>query len=132
MTGGRGLGQYSLETSEVKKIGNSTENLLGITFDSILNKLYWSSDNGTTYGANKDGTELETVLNTTKCKSVFIIQVSSKEFILLIIRAVVWISDGYLWGLTFDWIGRNIYVSNLGGLHPHFFNHVYIKLFHTP
>ena len=71
MTDGRGVSAYSLETSGVKKIVDTGENLLGITYDSIREKLYWSNHGDNIYRANKDGNEKETVLNTRQCKTVF-------------------------------------------------------------
>ena len=58
---------FSLETNKVSQVVNSSEYLRGVTYDSFKKKLYWST-NFQIYQSNKDGSELETVLNTTERK----------------------------------------------------------------
>ena len=72
MTYQAGLSTFSVNTKQVKKIVNSNENLIGITYDSIRDKIYWSNGAKQIYRANRDGTELVTVLGASACKSVWI------------------------------------------------------------
>ena len=78
-TSAGGLKAYSLVTSQVKTIGSLGNFAYGVAYDPNGDKIYWS-DNlvAWTYGwdtakyaifrANRDGTELETVLDTKECK----------------------------------------------------------------
>ena len=63
-----GVSTFLLQSKQVTKIVNSSENLLGITHDSIRDKIYWSNLDNQISRANRDGTELETVLDTSTCK----------------------------------------------------------------
>ena len=62
-----GLKQYSFVSNQVNTVVNSSEVLLGVAYDSRIDKIYWCSSS-TIFRANRDGTERETVLNTTECK----------------------------------------------------------------
>ena len=67
-TGFGGLKAYSMETLQTSTIVNSSEELYGVAYDSVARKVYFSS-NTKIYRANMDGTNQETVLSTTQCKS---------------------------------------------------------------
>ena len=62
-----GIQAYSVATSQVNIIVNSTEGFFGIAYDSIRNLIYWSSWNKI-YRANANGSGSEIVFNATACK----------------------------------------------------------------
>ena len=66
-TNGGGLQAYSMETSEVKNVLSNSAYVVGVTYDPSQNKLYWSTLYSI-YRANRDGTEMETILSTFQCK----------------------------------------------------------------
>ena len=64
-----GILSYSILTSQVNTIVSSNESCYGIAFDSIHQKIYWSTYSGPKiYRANVDGSHVETVLSTRQCK----------------------------------------------------------------
>ena len=67
----RGVSAISLETNEVRMIANSSETLVGITYDSTSNQLYWCSNQGVLYRSNVDGTEAQNLLTIAGCKANF-------------------------------------------------------------
>ena len=71
-----------METNHVRKIVNSPENLYGIAYNSISNKLYWCNA-GTIYRANVDGTGAQTLLRTTQCSSISILSTNCKALNLI-------------------------------------------------
>ena len=66
-TGGEGVKSFRPKTSTVSTVKGNNEILYGITYDTIRNKLYWTSS-FKIYRALVDGTEVETVLQTQQCK----------------------------------------------------------------
>ena len=64
-----GLQAYSMSASEVMNVwGNSSEIVYGVTYDSVEDKIYWSSPDWI-YKGNRDGSQVETVFNTDdECK----------------------------------------------------------------
>ena len=63
-----GVKRYSLGTDVVETVADSSEGIDGVAFDWVRNKIYWSSGHKV-FRADKNGTEVETVLGTRKCKS---------------------------------------------------------------
>ena len=64
-----GIPAFSLESNKKNKNKETDENVFGFTFDSMQNKLYWSSFDKI-YRSNSDVTEMGTVLSTSKCDSI--------------------------------------------------------------
>lgn len=65
-----GVRAYSGLNSEAKTVVNSSERIIGIVYDSIRDKIYWSTPSTCRiYRANLDGTGVETVLDTNQCES---------------------------------------------------------------
>ena len=61
-----GINAYSVSTSEVRTIVSSNESCYAIAYDSIRNKIYWSTySHHTVYRSSPDGTEVELVFNVT-------------------------------------------------------------------
>ena len=58
---------FSLDSAEAKMVVSSNKYVSGVALDWVRGKIYWSSFN-IFFRANKDGTEVATVLNTRQCK----------------------------------------------------------------
>ena len=64
----------SVATSQVKNVGSSTGNVLGVTYDFIQDKIYWSAYSGKSHAgyqiwrANRDGGQVQTLLSMNQCK----------------------------------------------------------------
>ena len=54
----------------MKPVVSTQENLLGIAYDSIGDKLYWTNFSGQIYRANTDGSQIEPILSTEQCESI--------------------------------------------------------------
>ena len=67
----RGVSAISLESNQVRMITNSSETLVGITYDSISNQLYWCSNQGALYRSGVDGTEAQNLLSVAGRKANF-------------------------------------------------------------
>lgn len=68
-TSSEGMKSYTLKTSLVSTVIESSDYLLGIAFDPLKEKVYWCKEDAV-YRADRKGTGIETILNTRECKSV--------------------------------------------------------------
>ena len=72
-TAGGGIKSYSLATSTVSTVVDSTEDLEAIAYDSTMNKIYFCRwDPGQIYRANMDGSEIEILSSNVDCELHFI------------------------------------------------------------
>ena len=62
-----GLKRFSLDTAVVETVANSSDDIDGVAFDWLRDKIYWSSMYKV-FRVNRNGTAVETVLDTQKCK----------------------------------------------------------------
>ena len=105
-----GIWRFSVKTSQLTRMWNSDEYIVGIAFDAARNITYWTSGY-TIYRATINQTETETLLNSTadrKCKwhclgAIHWICGHPKGFGI--------IADGSFNGLAYDWIADNLYVA---------------------
>ena len=99
---------YSLETSSVRTIGDGSDNVFGVAYDSVYDKIYWCSESRI-YRSNQDGTELETVSSASTHFSQNVSKICSCSC-----NISIFLSDIYpvthMQGLSFDWITGNLYV----------------------
>ena len=63
-----GVQRYSLDAGDVKTVADSSEGIYGVAFDWLRDKVYWNSLNKV-FRANRNGTGVETILDTPQCKS---------------------------------------------------------------
>ena len=66
-TSGDGIKAYSVFTSEMKTVVRSRQSIYGIAYDSGSDKIYWCG-NSNVFRGNRDGGQVETVLETSECK----------------------------------------------------------------
>ena len=62
----KGLKAYSLTRHRVRKVANLDSMVFGVTHDPVHDKIYFGFA-AEIFRANRDGTNVETVLNTTEC-----------------------------------------------------------------
>ena len=113
-----GLKAYSLETSSVRTIGNSSDSIFGVAYDSVNDKIYWCSATSI-YRADQDGTELETVSRACRAFTVYSMLYFSTNFSNVYSKHPIVLSNVFpvsdMQGLSFDWITANLYVVTGGG-----------------
>ena len=111
----RGVSAISLESNQVRMITNSSETLVGITYDSISNQLYWCSNQGALYRSGVDGTEAQNLLTIAGCKAN-LFQTGKLKFTSVLLNLLqLPISVGETYALAFDFISGNIYLATYGG-----------------
>ena len=114
-TAREGILSYSIGTSEVDQVLSSCEIIFGIAYDSIYDKIYWSTDYKIYRGSRSIG-EVEIVLSTSQCKSTFRYSSplsSNRDQLSLYILNLL--ADSLFYNLDFDWIAGNLYVATWGG-----------------
>ena len=112
-----GLKSYSVETSETSTVVNTSEALIGVTYDFNRDLVYWSSfipDNRTAsrvYRKQRNGNQATTLLRTDECKLTF----CSNSYLFLI--AQFWFFAIYC---RWDHFGNGFRLANWQHLFGHF------------
>ena len=109
----RGVSAFSVETNQTNKIVESTEVLIGITYDSINNKLYFSTFYKI-YPANMDKKGVDAVLNTDECETIFIMLTAINSWIFSSFFVFL-LQMELCMALPLIGSGGNMYVATWGG-----------------